>query len=156
VTVPGGTNDPTVKARVLSTNYRGGETHHRQQTTTYSSSTHVLCFAIVLHLSGDIFPVKDWCGLLVLLNHRSMFYRRLGLILPVLAFAFGLLLSEGGNIFPKQPQTQGTNQQIQDALVDPAEKKDLTDLLVFLSIIRPSDMPDFHIGTTRSWLRLVR
>jgi len=34
------------------------------------------------------------------------------------------------------------------------KKKGFTNLFVLLSIMRPRDMPDFHIGTTRSWLRL--
>lgn len=38
--------------------------------------------------------------------------------------------------------------------MDPIVRVGLTNLFVLLSIMRPSDMPDFQMGTTRSWLKL--
>ena len=94
--------------------------------TVYLSRTRALCLAIFLRLSRHaVIFIKDWRGLLVFLKHRGMLDGRLGLVLPIFVFGFGLLLSDGGDVFAKQPRTQGADRWVQGMFIDPTGKKAL-------------------------------
>lgn len=90
----------------------------------YLDGTRASHLAIFLPLSGHVVVIaKDRRGLLVFLKHRCVFNGRLRLILPIFVFGFDLLLSDGRNVFAKQPQAQGTDRWIQGTSLNPTEKR---------------------------------